>query len=371
MLLKRLILLTINLSAFLTGFSQQWKNSDANANNIHNTNTGNVGIRTTNPAFPFQIWDGGTNAYSGIGITPGNNSNENSFISTLKTGGYGVILRAQNSDAGKGQAGIFMRSANGSNLPALVSLTADNIDFRTGKQYTDQITDGNIGQSALYIDHLQRVGIGTTNPGDKLHVQGNTFINGNIRLGAELNGVGSANQLIFNDNGNTDPIWMARYDVASDASELRMNVGDALDANDKFVIGISEGSIWVPKYTFLSDGRLAIGKMNTGGFYKLSVEGRIAAQEVKVTTNSWADYVFARDYNLMSLTSLEAFIKKNNHLPNIPSAQEVKDKEGIELGEMNVKLLEKIEELTLYMIEMNKRMEKLEKENEALKNNKQ
>ncbi len=69
----------------------------------------------------------------------------------------------------------------------------------------------------------------------------------------------------------------------------------------------------------------------------------------------------------MSLADLEAFIKKNNHLPNIPSAQEVKEKEGIELGEMNAKLLEKIEELTLHLIEMNKELQNIRKENQVIK----
>ncbi len=76
--------------------------------------------------------------------------------------------------------------------------------------------------------------------------------------------------------------------------------------------------------------------------------------------------MFINTYNLKTLNDLEVFIKENNHLPNIPSASEV-EANGIKVGKMNALLLEKIEELTLYMIQLNKKLEKLEKENTELK----
>lgn len=107
-------------------------------------------------------------------------------------------------------------------------------------------------------------------------------------------------------------------------------------------------------------GQVGIGTLQTGSF-KLAVEGKVAAREVKVTLeNPFPDYVFGKDYRLMPLNELEKFIQTNQHLPNIPSAKKVKENEGIEIGDMTVRLLEKIEELTLYVIE-------LKKENEALK----
>ncbi len=102
------------------------------------------------------------------------------------------------------------------------------------------------------------------------------------------------------------------------------------------------------------NGNVGIGTTNTGP-YKLAVEGKIGAREIKVTlSNPWADYVFDENYELRSLYSLEQYIKANKHLPGIPSASEVKKAGGVELGDMNVKLLEKIEELTLYVIELKK-----------------
>ncbi|MCR9252371.1 MAG: hypothetical protein NXI20_18245 [bacterium] len=106
---------------------------------------------------------------------------------------------------------------------------------------------------------------------------------------------------------------------------------------------------------------VGIGTTDTFG-HKLAVNGSIGCKEVKVeTTSAWPDYVFEDGYDLISLEAIESFINENGHLPNIPSAAEVEENKGIELGEMNAKLLEKIEELTLYMIE-------LKKENQSLKN---
>lgn len=83
------------------------------------------------------------------------------------------------------------------------------------------------------------------------------------------------------------------------------------------------------------------------------MKGDIWAQRVKVIQSGWADFVFYPDYELPSLQEVERFIRINRHLPQIPSAQQV-EKEGLDIGEMNKKLLQKIEELTLYIIEMKK-----------------
>ncbi|CAL1520734.1 hypothetical protein [Chitinophaga sp. MM2321] len=92
---------------------------------------------------------------------------------------------------------------------------------------------------------------------------------------------------------------------------------------------------------------------------ELSVKGTITAQRVKVTQTGWADYVFHKDYLLPSLQEVEAYINTHQHLDGIPSAVDV-DKDGIDVGEMNKKLLAKVEELTLYLIEQNKKITALE-----------
>jgi hypothetical protein len=94
---------------------------------------------------------------------------------------------------------------------------------------------------------------------------------------------------------------------------------------------------------------------------KLSVKGKIRAQEIKVEATNWPDYVFAKGYRLPSLRETEQHIKDNGHLPGIPSAEEVKAN-GVDLGEMNAKLLKKIEELTLHLIEKERKDEQLQVE---------
>jgi len=92
------------------------------------------------------------------------------------------------------------------------------------------------------------------------------------------------------------------------------------------------------------------------------IDGIVMAREVRVRTDVYADYVFNRNYSLMNLKELETFIKENKHLPGIPKEKDVLE-EGIDLAAMNVKLLEKVEELTLYIIQQNKRIEALENAN--------
>jgi hypothetical protein len=115
------------------------------------------------------------------------------------------------------------------------------------------------------------------------------------------------------------------------------------------------------------NGGIGIGTTSIPTGYKLAVNGKIIATEVLVELYSdWPDYVFNRKYNLLPLQELKKYIETNNHLPEVPAANEVKE-EGINLGDMDAILLKKIEELTLYVISLKeennilkKRMEKLE-----------
>lgn len=119
---------------------------------------------------------------------------------------------------------------------------------------------------------------------------------------------------------------------------------------------------WEPmdKNYHFSNGKVAIGGIPVTNDYLLSVEGLLYAKQIQVSHDKWADFVFSPEYQLMPINQVEQYIIENKHLPEIPSAEEVV-KDGINLGEMNAKLLQKIEELTLYIIEQNKRIEELEK----------
>ncbi len=112
-------------------------------------------------------------------------------------------------------------------------------------------------------------------------------------------------------------------------------------------------------------GNLGLGTPDTKG-YKLAVNGKVRAHEIKVETANWPDYVFAKEYSLPSLNETEKHIQEKGHLPGIPSAAEVKSN-GVDLGAMNAKLLQKIEELTLHQIRQEKEMTELRKQVKELK----
>lgn len=125
-----------------------------------------------------------------------------------------------------------------------------------------------------------------------------------------------------------------------------------------------------PKFSVRANGKVLIGTWSNFSQtscsdcnnYKLFVKDGIRTEKIKVdiaADNGWADYVFDDNYELMDLKSLENFIKKNKHLPEVPTTNEAIEK-GIELKEMNILLLKKVEELTLHVIDLNKKIENLQ-----------
>jgi len=121
----------------------------------------------------------------------------------------------------------------------------------------------------------------------------------------------------------------------------------------------SNGDLILAGASNATNGNVGIGTTDTEG-YKLAVNGDAIFTKIKVKSyTAWPDYVFEEHYQLPSLLELEQFVKVNKHLPGMPVAEEVK-KDGIDVEDMNRKLLHKVEELTLYLID-------LKKENDSLK----
>lgn len=109
---------------------------------------------------------------------------------------------------------------------------------------------------------------------------------------------------------------------------------------------------------FVQDGKVGIGTQHPQS--ELAVKGKISAQEVQVTLEGWADFVFEDSYPLRDLREVKTFVNDNGHLPDVPSAVEVQAK-GVSLGEMDRTLLRKVEELTLYVIALDEENQRLAK----------
>jgi hypothetical protein len=208
-----------------------------------------------------------------------------------------------------------------------------------------------------------KCGIGTSSPKGKLHVNGEQYISDPIypmlKMSADnTNAIYDAG--IHFDGYGTSPTYQVRFGRYTKAGLWQANPFNfSLEAPNFSFVMTKEGKVTIGLPDYWS-------KTNEPNC-KLFVAGGILTEKVKVATYAnWADYVFANEYELKSLKEVENFIHKNKHLPNIPSAKEVKE-QGLDLGEMQAKQMEKIEELTLYIIQMNKEMIVLKNEISALK----
>ena len=245
---------------------------------------------------------------------------------------------------------------------------------------TDLHFSGIFGQP--YIMTLKgdgNVGVGNNNPTAKLDVK-----HGHIRCLNASNYGGAIMQSMYTpETGYARAIFS--HNAYWDLTTNRWNI-EGTGANDaqailipnnggfNFIVHKSEGNfpraltnvdfVAGTKMILTKDGNLGVGTLNPG-IFKVAVNGNIRAKEIKVETG-WSDFVFEDDYDLPTLEEVEEYIKINKHLPEIPSAEEVA-KNGVNLGEMDSKLLQKIEELTLYVIDLNEEVKKLQNENVNLR----
>lgn len=182
------------------------------------------------------------------------------------------------------------------------------------------------------------IGIGTTDPVVKLQV-----------VGEESSSINTGVLKLTTASSNTNMVLDGNEINSYSTLSINNNSGD-----DILMVGGSSG------------GQVGIGVSSDAALpddlnYKLAVNGRIIASEVKVQSiGNWPDHVFEKDYPLLPLAELEKSIQQNGHLPGIPSAAEVQTNGGVEVGDMQRRLLEKVEEMTLYIIELEKRIKELE-----------
>ena len=237
------------------------------------------------------------------------------------------------------------------------------------------------GYERMRIDNNGNVGIGTSNPSQKIEIGGDSKLNLKVGRWATIGITGGALATIIGNNIkasqsiNNKMDFITTTNDGAKAIKMQYNEGITFHTMLGNVTANSQFSGY-ERMRIDNDGNVGIGTSNTKGF-KLGVLGKIAAEEVKVAIyNNWSDFVFYDNYKLPTLKEVEKYIKEKGHLKDIPSAKEV-EKNGIFLGEMNSKLLQKIEELTLYTIgqetkiksleKQTAKIEKLEEENEILK----
>jgi hypothetical protein len=313
----RFTLVIVVLLAFvgLNDSIAQWA---PNGTHIFNTNTGNVGIGTNTPGTLLHV---------------GKNTTE-------------PTIRVQNLGGTGGSTYQMIDNASGADWKFKATNTG-GFKIRDNAAALDVMTiEANSMANALYIDAQGHVGIGTNTPADALHIKDPNYpfifldvttANGNAGITFEENGA-YRGWLYYNG------------------------------ANDQVIINAESGGGSRPDFVIKDDGRVCVGTSTPATGYALSINGKAVCTEVLVdNVANWPDYVFHENYSLMSLSELEKSIKSNNHLPGIPAAAEV-EQNGVLVGDMQKKLLQKVEELTLYTIEQDKQIRALQNKVEALEN---
>ncbi len=248
--------------------------------------------------------------------------------------------------------------------------------------YTDNPFWANAPQK-LYSECPQVfVGVGTKTPTHLLTVAGNGKFVGHLwaqssfSVGADENSfskvyIKNTNKdaaLQINQSGNTRPYNKLLFFEYSEPSTEIIKVQNTVLNYTPYLLK-SNGELEINNGTtttfhLYSNGELSL-KSDVKELFRVETSGLMRTRKVLVDTQIWPDYVFEDHYSLMPLQEVEKYLKANKHLPAIPSESEVKTS-GIDLGEMQVKLLEKVEELTLYLIEQNKEIEKLKAELQTL-----
>jgi len=191
-----------------------------------------------------------------------------------------------------------------------------------------------------------------------IRLLGETSI-GESRSGEFIRGEEGYRLYLRGTHWNNDDIYLSRYNRAEHYTDLRANVG--FSSEDRLVVGytqwVGSNSVWMPAFTVQGDGKVGIGVENPTE--ALEVKGTICAKKVRIEVKDWADFVFSKDYELPTLESVEQHIGEHKHLPGIPSEKEVTEN-GIDMADMQAKLLQKVEELTLYVIEQDKKIKDLQ-----------
>jgi len=283
-------------------YQAYWTGAGAN---VYNTNSGNIGIGTNSPTEKLMI--------NGIDPAIG-------FMNAASAKGF---LQANGNN-------LRMGTYNSNLTGALV------FSIRSSDKMTIA-ADGNVG-------------VGITSPVGKLQVtngyEAGLATHGYLMLGSVsgTNMVFDNNEIIARNNGIASNLYLQN-------GSGNVYIGDPSAFTSVHKLGVDGNTVIT--------GNLRIGTTPTPSGYKLAVDGKMICTEVMVRlVGNWPDYVFSGNHRIPDLNEVENFIKKNQHLPGIPAARDI-ESNGLNIGEMQKKQMEKIEELTLYVIELKKEVEAL------------
>lgn len=291
----------------------------------------------------------------------GTNSGNNIGKFVVRTNGADRMFVDAQGDVGIGQE-----------FPITKLQVANGQDAGLDGNSNGFIMVGETSGTNLLIDNneiVARSGVGTAatlnlqNDGGNLAIGGNTTIDAT----ATINGTTTVNGSSVN-NGATTHNGTTVMNFSGEALKINGNNpfmqfyqnnvahGFIQQSGNNLFMGVNGGNLRLDAPQVAIGGLLA-----SASGYKLSVTGKVICEEVKVKlSGNWPDYVFSPEYKRPTLNELESFIKTNRHLPNIPTATEV-EQNGMEVGDMQKKMMEKIEELTLYILQLEGKVSELEK----------
>lgn len=283
-----------------------------------------------------QTWSGSTpgNIYYNQGSVGIGTNSPNSTLHITNQAANGNVITVENYQYNGLLGGLHFASGfdnlqSWSGIEAYGTGGVDQQDLRFSVSYGTR-------REAMRITQYASVGIGTASPNTKLHV-----LNGAITVGID-NGYGGE---LFLGNSNHG------------FKRTNNNVTMYTDGGDGNLVFNTLGS--TERMRITPSGNIGMGTASPTE--RLSVNGKIRAQEIRVDAGPWPDYVFKPSYQLMPLKKVERFIQENGHLPDVPSAKEA-EQNGVAVGANQAVLLKKIEELTLYIIEQQKQITQLQQD---------
>lgn len=334
-----------------------------------------------------------TDGYVGIGT-----ENPTSLLDLTKASTNGVTLTIRNTAASASSvAGLRMGNDIGMNRFEAFTLSSTYEQY--GPYFPDGTSLANEGLGGLSLGALHANGDlrmytgGNSNAYERLRIQSNGNIiskskiligTTNADIGGSVNGIRfDTSGSIYNAISGTDkfnlPLYVDRRGENNDGISVMLARGGYYKASIGVIGGnnadnngginfstIHGNNTVTEQMRITASGSIGIGITNPSE--KLSVNGNIRAKKIIVSQSGWPDYVFDPKYKLKPLSELSAFIQQYKHLPDIPSVKEVEEK-GISVGDIQILLLKKIEELTLYLIEIKEENKKLQQQIFIIRNN--